>query len=140
MTRTRRLLPVCAFALALAVPLSCATTIWLNLSPHRVVIELPQPPTPDYQSFGPYSIYVMDGPREWGTLEWPRRHHLVVARSGFNPPEPGHMLDYTFHARGDDVNEHIRKSSTEWTPEGVTFVEATGHRLFIPKAMFVGGR
>jgi hypothetical protein len=29
---------------------------------------------------------------------------------------------------------------TEWTPEGVTFIEADGHRLFVPHEAFVGGR
>jgi hypothetical protein len=140
MSRRRRTLLVAVLSLLLAVPLSCAGAVWLNTSPDTVLLELRQPPTPDYQSFGPYSVYVLEGPREWATLEWPRRHRLFVGRSGLGTPDYGRWLDYSFHTGGTDVNEHIQKSTAEWTPEGVTFVEATGHRLFIPKEMFVGGR
>jgi len=38
------------------------------------------------------------------------------------------------------IDDHIRKSSVEWTEDGLTFKEITGHRLFIPKQMFIGGR
>lgn len=119
---------------------SVKLTVWLNLSPSTVLLELTQPATPDYESYGPYSVYVLEGPRNWGALDFPRRHRLVIARAGDSPPTYGHMLDYSFHAMGADMDSHIRQSTAEWTPDGVTFVEASGHRLFVPKRLFVGGR
>jgi hypothetical protein len=50
------------------------------------------------------------------------------------------LLDYRFTNELENVEVYIQRSTTEWTPEGVTFVEADGHRLFMPRAVFVGGR
>src|SRR5262249_16696357 len=41
---------------------------------------------------------------------------------------------------GDDPQEHLKNSKVEWSETGVTFKEASGHILFIPKEMFIGGR
>jgi hypothetical protein len=95
----------------------------------------------DYKSFGPYSVYVLEGARDWSyPLALPMRYSVVVARSGLAPPDYGHILDYSFHPGGNDTEAHIRKSTAEWGPDGVSFVEDSGHRLFIPKKMFIGGR
>ncbi|HZY85273.1 MAG TPA: hypothetical protein VFE78_10615 [Gemmataceae bacterium] len=138
----RRALLVVSLAALIAVPLSGAATVWLNRPSHRVVVELPQPAGLDYKSFGPYSVYVLEGARDWSSpLALPMRYSVVVARSGMAPPDYGHALAYSFHPGFDeDAEAHMRNSTAEWVPEGVTFVETSGHRLFIPVKMFVGGR
>jgi hypothetical protein len=139
MSKWRRSFVVFGFALVLSVPLSCCTTAALHWKSDRVIKQWCQPKEIDYQSFDPYCLSVVEGSREWSNLEFPRRHYLFIGR-GTAAPGYGHYLDYTFHPGYEDVDAHVARSSVEWSPEGVTFIEATGHRLFIPKAMFIGGR
>ena len=54
--------------------------------------------------------------------------------------QPKEVNYQSFDPGADDVDVHIRQSTVEWTAECVAFAEATGHRLFIPKKMFFGGR
>jgi hypothetical protein len=58
-------------------------------------------------------------------------------------PTYGHSVKYSFHPSSELFNDeeaHIKLSKVEWTEECVTFLEASGHKLFIPRVMFVGGR
>ncbi|MBA7610011.1 hypothetical protein ES703_17214 [subsurface metagenome] len=123
-----------AVALCLSVPMA----ILLSLPSHRVIHQWHQSADINYNNFDPYTLAVVEGARDWATLGWPRRHYIFVGRSN-DVPDSGHYLAYTFHP--DNGNkEHIKKSLVEWDEDGVTFIEATGHKLFIPKKMFIGGR
>ncbi len=35
-----------------------------------------------------------------------------------------------------DLDAHIKKSNVVWSKDGVTFEEASGYKLCIPKSMF----
>jgi hypothetical protein len=115
--------------------------IWyLNSRTDRIIQQWHQPKEIEYKSFDPYTLSVVEGALDWSRLlSLPHRHYLFIGR-GTDAPSYGHYLDYTFHPSIDDLDAHVRQSQVEWTPEGLTFVEASGHRLFVPKAMFVGGR
>jgi hypothetical protein len=39
-----------------------------------------------------------------------------------------------------DTDAFIKKSDVKWSTNGITFATASGHRVFIPKTMFIGGR
>ncbi|WP_040887551.1 hypothetical protein [Zavarzinella formosa] len=134
----RRILFV-VLAMIISLPISCVTTIVLNLKSNRVVRQWNQPAEISYKSFDPYSLSVIEGSVDWANLSFPRRHQLVIA-VGPGHPTYGHMIDYSFNSGGDDIDEHIGRSRVEWSDDGVTFIEVTGHRLFVPKAMFIGGR
>ena len=119
--------------------ISFPMAIFLNLRSNRVVHRWYQPSNVNYKSFDPYVLAVVEGARDWATLGWPRRYYIFVGRSN-GVPGYGHYLDYTFHPGYENAEEHIRNSLVEWNKDGVTFIEATGHKLFIPKKMFIGGR
>jgi hypothetical protein len=71
---------------------------------------------------------------------WERHYYIYVGR-GRGEPAYGHYLEFSFHPSGaDDLETHVKKSNIEWSESGVTFKEASGHILFIPKEMFIGGR
>jgi hypothetical protein len=56
-------------------------------------------------------------------------------------PAYGHYVEFSFHPGYDeDLDSHIKSSRVEWSETGVTFNEPSGHILFIPKQMFIGGR
>lgn len=93
----------------------------------------------DYKSFGPYCLSVVEGRRLWTTFGWPREHYLFIGR-GAEAPGYGQFVPFQFFPGGDDVGEHIARSTVEWTDNGVTFISASGHRLYVPREGFVGGR
>lgn len=98
-----------------------------------------QPETVTYDD-GSYCISVIE--READLSGWPLyvdRHYAIVVTQG-NQLDYGHMVDYSFTNNGSDISAYINQSQSEWTPEGVTFVEQDGHRLFLPASVFTGGR
>lgn len=118
---------------------ACLDQWFMNSRSDRVIKQWHQPGEVDYQSYDPYSLSVIEGAREWNFFSFSRRHYLFIGR-GTNAPSYGHYLDYTFHPGSEEIDAHIGRSSVEWTQEGLTFVEETGHRLFVPKDMYIGGR
>jgi len=72
-------------------------------------------------------------------VPWEPTYEIFVGR-GTSAPAYGHSVRYSFHPGYTNREVHIRSSKVEWSPDGVTFIEGSGHRLFIPKPMFVGGR
>lgn len=139
MKRWLRLSLLLGLSLALSLPLSCCATAALHWKSDRVVKQWCQPKEVDYQSYDPYCLSVVEGSREWLKPEFPRRHYLFVGR-GTEAPGYGHYKEYSFHPGGAAIDDHVGRSTVVWNQDGVTFIEATGHRLFIPKEMFIGGR
>jgi len=126
--------------LALAFVLALGFFIWLSGGSNRVIHQWSQPTSVDYESYDPYSLSVLEGSLDWRfPLELPRRYVIFVGR-GNDAPAYGHFCDFTFHPGGQDMESHIRASTVEWSPEGVTFQEHEGKRLYIPKRFFIGGR
>ena len=124
----------------------CAlSTLWLA---HRqslsVVAQWKQPASLAYDTLGPYYLSVFKSDIDWRgfPLTCQRRYSIYVGRDS-GTPSYGHMVDFTFYPTQSDyadVQRAITNSTTEWNPDGVTFVATSGHRLFIPKVMFIGGR
>ncbi|MBL8796275.1 MAG: hypothetical protein JNM56_20415 [Planctomycetia bacterium] len=135
----RRWLPIASLVLFLSAIGSWIGAWCMNARSDRVVRQWLAPEDVQYGSYDPYALSVVEGALDWNLPRLRRRHYLFIGR-GTEAPSYGHYLDYTFHPGGKDIDTHIGRSTVEWTPDGVTFVEATGHRLFVPKAMFIGGR
>lgn len=98
-----------------------------------------QPETMTYDDGG-YCISVIE--REMDLSGWPLyvdNHYALVVTRG-SQTDYGHMVDYSFTNNDSDISAYINQSQSEWSPEGVTFVEQDGHRLFIPASVFIGGR
>ena len=142
-SRTKILIGV--FLSCLAIVFVAGMTILLS---HRqslkVVAQWKQPGTVQYDGLGPYYLSVYESDYDWRgfPLNWQRRYSIYVGRDS-GTPNYGHNLDFTFYpmqADHFDVQTAITNSKTEWQTEGVTFITTAGHRVFIPKAMFIGGR
>ena len=73
------------------------------------------------------------------TSLWHRHYEIYVGRDS-GKPSYGHFIEFSFTNGLDDTDTHIKKSVVEWSDAGVTFKEASGHTLFIPKEIFIGGR
>ncbi len=133
----RRLAPI----FFVAVPLTCLSTCLLNWPSDRVIQQWAQPPTIDYQSFDPYTLSVIKGRRKWNVLSLESHYcYYIFIGSSTEAPEYGHYHDYSFSPGPEDIETHIKASKVEWNDDGLTFIEASGHRLYVPKKMFIGGR
>ena len=65
-----------------------------------------------------------------------RRYYLVIGHA----PSYGHYKEYSFSSVLEDIETYIKKSELDWSEQGLTFKEKSGHRLFFPKEWFLGGR
>jgi hypothetical protein len=111
----------------------------MSLPSNRVLKQWPQPTDIDYGSFDPYTVSLVEGAIRWRDLSLRRDHFLFIGR-GSDAPGYGHYLSHTVHNGYEDITDYIDRSSVEWTAEGISYIEPSGHRVFVPKAMFTGGR
>jgi hypothetical protein len=94
-----------------------------------------------YDNFGPYYLSVVES--EWDWRGFPihvGQNYFIYVGKESGKPTYGHVLDFSFYPSGEQMETHIKKSSVEWTNEGVTLITESGHKVFVPKAMFIGGR
>jgi hypothetical protein len=125
----------------LAVLLSLVLTYLLHRPSNRIIAQWKEPESVNYKSFDPYFLSVVERDIDWSSFPLSRkRRYLIYVGRGSGRPTYGHMIDFSFHPGFDDFDAHVKKSMVEWSDAGVTFKEASGHILFIPKDMFIGGR
>lgn len=93
-----------------------------------------QPQSVQYADGATYCLTVLERDVDWRWLPFTFTRHLdlFVARG----PEAtyGHVVDYG--PRLADLDRAV----VEWSPDGVTFTESSGHRLFIPAEAFLASR
>jgi hypothetical protein len=138
----RKILRRFLILIGLVFVLAVFTAIFLFLATRpslRLVWQECQPPAVEYDG-GEYCVSVLEGSLDWRgfPLSVGRTYNIAVTQG--TQTDHGHLLDYRFTNVLENVETYIQRSSTEWTPEGVTFIEADGHRLFVPREVFVGGR
>lgn len=114
-------------------------TFFMIRPSHNVVAQWPQAANVQYHSFDPYSLSVIETGMDYFILPWHPTYEIFVGR-GTSADAYGHSVRYSFHPEYTNREAHIRSSKVEWSPDGVTLIEGSGHRLFIPKTMFIGGR
>ena len=128
-----------AFLSALAVAF-----IVLNRPSNRVLATWRQPDSIQIDDSGPYFVSVVEGGLDWSHLPFSvGRRYFIYCGKEDGKPTHGHVIEYSFHPSVHDlynIDAHVKKSSVEWTNAGATFLEASGHALFIPSFMFAGGR
>jgi len=84
-----------------------------------------------YNSFDPYCLTVFKQIQPLGS-----KYIIMISRKG--DEDYGHKVNYL---ESDPVNEDdIAKIRVMWTNEGLELTYITGHKLYIPKERFIGGR
>ncbi|MCC7409652.1 MAG: hypothetical protein IT442_16425 [Phycisphaeraceae bacterium] len=107
----------------------------------EVVHQWQQPATVRYDGGGPYYLSVVKSAPDWRSFPlYVTRSYEIYAGRDSGSPSYGHFLDYSFHAYPDDLETFLSKAQVTWTEPGVELALPSGHRLFIPMAMFAGGR
>lgn len=104
--------------------------------PDGVIAKWSQPSTIDYESFDPYMLVVLDA----GSVARSQRLYQVRVLHGTDPDGYGHSMHFGVLAADNMDDAFIRDSEVEWSATGVALTVPSGHRVFIPKASFIGGR
>ncbi len=104
----------------------------------RVIWQSCQPEPVKYDSFNGYCLYVRESNLDWSRFPYTlhRRYYLVIG----HVPSYGHYKEYSFSSVLEDIEIYIKKSELDWSEQGLTFKEKSGHHLFFPKESFLGGR
>ena len=111
--------------LAVMVLILCtwvAYQFWGNTG--RVIHTSAQPSNVHYQSHDPYKLRVMVAGTD--NIE------IQIGENG----DFGRYSSFNLTFLPEDVSI----SQTNWTAGGVEIVFSTGHRIFLPKTSFIGGR
>jgi hypothetical protein len=136
---------VAGFGVAALLALIAAAIIANQLRPTNTVVwQTCQPDSVMYDDFDPYCLSVVEGAADMQFVPFRmgRVHYLFVGR-GTGAPSYGHYVAYTpqyVHFAPADLADYLTEAAVEWEADGLTFVEPSGHRLYIPAEMFTGGR
>ena len=101
----------------------------------KIVFQTCQNSMVHYDQFDPYCLSVIRQFRLAGNQDY-----LFIGR-GKEAPAYGHSMPFKFYKDySEELEKHIHQSTVQWNEEGVSFESASGHKLFFPKKMFMGGR
>ena len=128
--------------LVCSLMLTTYSLFWLHRPSHRVVAQWRQTKGVHYDDFDEYRLSVVESDTDWSgfPIHWEQNYFIYVGQDKGTPTH-GHMIKYSFHPDDyNDIPKYIQRTFVSWASDGVTFHEASGHVLFIPKKMFIGGR
>jgi hypothetical protein len=100
---------------------------WKN----SVVMESVQGDYIKYGSFDPYCLLIVKQYRTLGSS-----YIILVSRK--DDKEYGHVLNFIDPAPLSE--DEIEKTRVIWAAEGIELTFTTGHKLYIPRESFIGGR
>lgn len=108
----------------------------------NVIAQWAQPAELTYDDRGPYYVSVVERGTDWsGSPLYMEASHFIYAGREPGHPSYGHMINFSFYpSYEDDLPTFLQKTNIQWTAEGVQMEFQSGHRLFIPKDSFIGGR
>lgn len=116
------------------------TAITLPRFFQNAVYSSAQPASVSYHSYDPYLLTVKENGLNWNTLPISRRYQLFIGRASDVSHTYGYRLDYSFHSQSTAEHTAISRLHVAWNATGVTLIEESGQRVFIPQVLFTGGR
>jgi hypothetical protein len=96
-----------------------------------VVMESCQGDYVKYNSYDPYCVNIIKQSQPLSS-----QYVILISRKG--DLEYGHVINYIDPTETSEDN--IRKTRVIWSGEGIEMTFPAGHKLYIPKDKFIGGR
>jgi hypothetical protein len=97
----------------------------------KIILQSCQGEYVKYNSYDPYCLSIIKQVRPLGN-----DYMILISRKG--DESYGHVLNYI---DPDPVSENdIKKTRVIWSGEGIEMTFSSGHKLYIPKERFIGGR
>lgn len=97
----------------------------------RVIMESFQGDYVKYNSFDPYKLSIIKQSRPLSS-----DYIILISRKGDN--SYGHVINYIDPTEVSD--ENIKRTRVIWNNEGIEITFPMGHKLYVPKERFIGGR
>lgn len=101
--------------------------VWSN----SVVMESCQGDYVKYNSYDPYCLNIIKQSQPLSS-----QYIILISRKG--DKEYGHVVNYIDPLETSE--ENIKKTRVIWSNEGIEITFPAGHKLYIPKDKFIGGR
>jgi hypothetical protein len=127
--RRARFIILSALVLGASVTLSFVWTVLLAWRSGKVILQDCDPS---------YCLRVAEGSKSYSLVASEQRYEIWITRRA--TPDHGYIVDHSFAFNDFDSNVTIRASKVEWSPDGVTLIEPTGQRLFVPERLYEGSR
>ncbi|MGM0623974.1 MAG: hypothetical protein ACQESH_08170 [Campylobacterota bacterium] len=126
--------------IGVSVLLTSLVFIWLQRPSLKIIKSWKQPESINYNSFDPYFVNIVKDNIDLGHLPFtiPQNYFIYVGKESTEVTY-GHIKNYSFEYN-QNIIEYLDLCTVQWSPEGVSFKEPSGHTLFIPKKSFIGGR
>jgi hypothetical protein len=101
--------------------------VWSN----EEIFKSQQPKELNYNTYDPYSLRIIKQKRTLGS-------EYIIMVSKYVEPGYGHVLNYPEpYVISED---ELKKVIVKWSSTGIELQLTMGHKLFIPKNAFIGGR
>src|SRR5687767_15040376 len=113
----------------LAMLFTAIVTYLIHRSSNTVIAQWEQPPLIDYRSRTPFRVMIVERGIDFGSFPWERTYTLYVG----NGYPYGYHYRFPFRYRREENESEIKKSTVEWSHEGVTFRATSGETLFVPR-------
>ncbi|NVD96974.1 hypothetical protein [Massilia sp. BJB1822] len=84
-----------------------------------------------------YVVTIQESGTRLGIFGTHPRYSLSISRQ---KEKHGHEIDISLFNSNDDVLTYLKNSSVSNVTGGISFVQSSGHTLFIPNEAFEGGR
>ncbi len=97
----------------------------------RVIMESSQGDYIKYNSYDPYTLSVIKQRQPLSS-----NYIIMISRKG--DKTYGHVINYLDPTPGSD--DEIKKTRVIWNNDGIEMTFPMGHKLYIPKERFIGGR
>ncbi len=97
----------------------------------RVIMESSQGDYVKYNSFDPYKLQIIKQSQPLSS-----DYIVLISRKGDN--SYGHVINYIDPT--EQSEENIKRTRVIWNAEGIEITFPMGHKLYIPKERFIGGR
>ncbi|HXS17140.1 MAG TPA: hypothetical protein VN764_08125 [Polyangiaceae bacterium] len=121
----KRLLQLLA-TLALSLVLGFGWALWLDARSGQVIFQ---------DCSGGFCLRVAEGGTQHELFSREQLYEIWITRQ--HSPNYGYVLHHSFAFAGSfDDAVTIRKSQVTWSPEGVTLLEPSGQRVFVPYALY----
>jgi len=114
--------------------------LWLQRPSLRVLKSWQQAVEINYKSHDPYFLNVVEDNWDLGHIPFSmKRNYFIYVGKEKIKITYGHVKNYSFEYH-QDIQKYLETCQVAWTSDGVTFIEPSGHKLFIPVGSFSGGR
>ena len=124
-----RFLLLGAGVLALSLSFSVVWTVLLGARSKKVIL---------HSCDSSNCLSVAEGIKSYGLFSTEQLYEVWITRRG--SPDYGYVVHHSFAWLGFDTDATIRACKVEWSPLGVTLIEPTEQRLFVPQKLYQRGR